>query len=64
MGILATISAIFKLIVMFFTSKMERDKERKRQLAEARKEVKDGIKNKDRGAILRGFNHAKRVRGK
>lgn len=64
MSVLAIISAVFKLIIMFFTGKMERDKERKRQLAEARKEVKNGIKNKDRGAILRGFNRAKRVRGK
>lgn len=64
MGILGIVSAILKLILMFFTNKLERDKERKRQLEEARKEVKDGIKNKDRGAILRGFNRAKRVRGK
>ena len=64
MSIFAIISAVFKLVIMFFTGKMERDKERKRQLEEARKEIKDGIKNKDRGAILRAFNKSKRVRGR
>ena len=64
MSIFEIIGAIFRLLLLFFASKVERDKGRKLQLEEARKEVKNGIKNNDRGAILRGFNRAKRVRGK
>ena len=41
---------------MFMKGIIERDKEKKAKIKEARSELQEGIKNRDASAVLRAFN--------
>ena len=62
MSIVATILAALKIALLFFQTKIERDKERKAKLSKAYKEALNGIEESDPARITAAFDSIKRVR--
>ena len=59
---MATILVILRLIAEVFKLWLEKDASKKKLKEEALKEVTDGIKKNDHGAITRGFDRIRRMR--
>ena len=62
MGIIGIISAVLKLLMLWFSRKIERDAKRREQLEAASKELKSGIDKRDSSAVTRAFDSVRRLR--
>ena len=60
MKILEIIWAALKLILLWSQAKIEKDAERKKLMEEAAKEITDGLKKRDKTAVISGFNRLNR----
>ena len=56
MGIAAIISTVLKLVMLLFSAKLEKDAEVKKRKEEAFNAVTKGLAEKNKGAVLRGFD--------
>jgi len=61
-GVMALITAVIKLVALFFSAKLERDARKRKRKEELSKELKSGIKNKDISSINSTIGRINRMR--